>query len=408
LIGGAEMIFHIALKDLKIVFRDKKALAVMLLMPALIIMILGAAFSSMFSSGNTIEKFSIGVVNRDDGLLSKIFINEVLRKEMKDMLNTYVVYEDEADRMLEKKTVPAVIVIPEDFTRNIESNKPTKLQVKSHADAQLKSIVVESVTGGFAQSISLSYASAYAALDTFNKYHLPTPKPVGGIAASTAIMGELQKKLSTGLLDYKEENQDEQKSMNAIQFYSASMLVMFLLFGANNGIALMIEERESRTLSRVLSTRPGRGTVLTGKFLGLMVICFIQAMILILFTRIVYNVNWGDSLPGLLMVTICAVFAAAGFGMMIAGVARTQKAADGLSNILIQVFTFIGGGMIPYYVMPDSMKQLAKVTLNWWAVKGYHDLMLGINFVNILPYCGILLIMGLAYLSIGILKFRTE
>jgi flagellar basal body-associated protein FliL len=44
------MIFHIAFKDLIVLFKDKKALMVLLLMPALIMLILGTALAGAFTS----------------------------------------------------------------------------------------------------------------------------------------------------------------------------------------------------------------------------------------------------------------------------------------------------------------------------------------------------------------------
>ena len=74
------MIFHIAFKDLAIVFKDRRALTTMLLMPILIILILGSALGNMFTKDAAIKKFSIAVVNKDDKFLSRIFVDDVLKK----------------------------------------------------------------------------------------------------------------------------------------------------------------------------------------------------------------------------------------------------------------------------------------------------------------------------------------
>ncbi|MCX7923811.1 MAG: ABC transporter permease [Clostridia bacterium] len=403
------MILHIALKDLKIIFKDKKALMIMLLMPAIIMLILGSALGSVFTDELKINKFSIAVVNNDDGQMSQVFINKVLRESMGDMFNTFVVEGATAEKMLSNKTVPSIIVIPQNFSKNIDSNKPVNIEVKSQIDQQFKSSIVKSVTEGFAQGLSQSSAVAFAALDIFKKHNIPVPKPpMEGMTESMAIMQELQKKLSTEMIKFNESNEERQKNLSGIQYYSATMLVMFMLFGMSQGTKVMVEERESKTLGRIMSTRVGKLNLIMGKFLGLLFICFTQSMILIVFTRVVYGVNWGNSIPGLLLITFCAVFAGAALGMMIATIAKTPGAADGIGQAFIQVFTLIGGGMIPLFVMPDFVKYMANFTLNSWATKGYNDLMMGMGIDAILPYCGILIVMGMGYLSVGIARFKVE
>lgn len=402
------MVLHISLKDLKVVFRDIKALAVLLLMPALIIFILGSALGSMFSGNLAIGKFSIGVVNKDDGLMSQVFINQVLRNSLSDMVDTYVVDEDKADEMLREKTVPAVVVIPEDFSNNMDNGNPVKIIVKSQLDSQLKASIISSVTEGFAQSISLGYAGASAAVGVFYKYGIPIEKPVEGMSDTTAVMVQLQDKLNSGMIEFLEETRERQKNLSAIQYYSAAMLVMFMLFGANQGTRLIVEEREMKTLGRIMMTRVRKTDLILGKFFGLVFVCLLQSLILIIFTRFVYGVDWGSSVSGIALVTLCAVFASVGFGMLIAAIAKTSKAADGMGMLFIQIFSLVGGGMIPYFVLPESIKSAARVTPNWWAVKGYHDLMLGAGFNTVLPYCGILIGISVLYLSVGIMRFRVE
>ena len=63
------MFLHIAFKDLKTIFRDKKALALLILMPLLIILILGSALSKTFTEESSIKKFKVCVVNNDNGFI---------------------------------------------------------------------------------------------------------------------------------------------------------------------------------------------------------------------------------------------------------------------------------------------------------------------------------------------------
>lgn len=400
------MIFNIALKDLKVIFRDRKALAIMLIMPAVIMLILGSALGPMFESTLAIDKFIIAVVDKDDSTNSQRFYQEFLRGQMGHMFETYIVNEDRANEMLKKEIVPSVIVIPEDFGLNISNNSPIQIEVRSRAGENFKTGIVKAVVEGYANGYSRYNAVSVALEEILKDKPDMIEKPFRGISNKDALMFDLQSKFENSFIDFNEDNQEENKLVTGMQYYCAGMLVMFVLFGAGMGVKHMAEERENRTLRRLMTTRTGKASVLTGKFLGLMLITLTQALILIVFTSLVYGVDWGNSVLGVLLVTVSCTFTASGLGMMIAAIARTMKAADGISQLVVQLFTVLGGGMIPIYMMPDGIKILSKVTVNWWAVNGYYDLMLGGSFIAVLPYCTVMVLMGIVYLGIGIVRFR--
>ncbi len=401
------MVLHIAFKDLKVLIKDRKAIMMLLLMPALIMLILGTALGSTFSSELAVKKFPIGVVNKDEGQMSQIFINMVLRGDLSKTLSTFVVDEGKANEMLKNKAVSSIIIIPEDFSEKVDGFKDVKLEIKSNADDKIKSNIVESVARGFAHSTSVNYGSAYALIDTFNEFKLPVPSPENGMSKATAVMMELQKNLNSEMVKFKEANQEKTKSVSAMQYYSAAMLVMFLMFSAMSAISNMIEERENRTLSRIMGTRATKVRLVAGKCIGLLLIGGAQSLILIVFTRLVYGVDWGEPLFGLGLITLCAVFACSGLGMFVAAVSKTLKAANGIGTTIVQVFTAIGGGMIPIYVLPAFIRTLSNVTPNWQAMDGYYKLMQGAGVAAVLPNCLLLAAMGIVYLGIGILKFRS-
>lgn len=438
------MIFQIAMKDLKIVFRDKKALAIMLVMPAVIMFILGNALGPMFEDSNPIERFTVVVVNKDEGILSQVLINDVFRKHGSDVLNTFLESdEDKANEMLKNKKVSSVVIIPEGFTRRFFEGYDTNIGVKTQADQQYKASIVKSLTEGFCRQIFLYWAAASSGVEVLsevpkeerlnthfmNKPSTSKEEVLREVPKEESILGEkseefppdlklvmfdMQQKTGEGILEFYEdiesngEGQEKHETVSGMQYYSAAMLVMFILFGASTGTKLMVEERQSNTLGRLLTTGVGKVSLAAGKFLGLLLITFTQAMILIVFTRFSYGVDWGRSIDGVVIITVCAAFSGSGLGMMIGSMAKTSSGAEGLSQLFIQTFTIIGGGMMPLYMMPGFLRVIAKGTLNWWAVNGYYDLMLGSGFTDILPCCGVLVLMGVLYLGIGVARFKTQ
>jgi ABC-2 type transport system permease protein len=170
---------------------------------------------------------------------------------------------------------------------------------------------------------------------------------------------------------------------------------------------MMLEEKENRTLGRIIGSGVSRFQLICGKCIGLAVVGCLQSLILVIFTMLVYRVNWGGPLYALILLSLCVVYVSSGFGMFIAAIGKTIKAANNLGEILIMVFTALGGGMMPFYLFPQVMKIISNVTPNRHAMDAYYKLMQGAGFNEIIPNCIILLIMGTVFLSVGISKFKT-
>ncbi|HEY9059010.1 MAG TPA: ABC transporter permease [Pseudobacteroides sp.] len=395
------MVFHIAIKDLKVLAKDRKALLMLLLMPALIMLILGTALSSAFGGDAAVSKFTVGVVDKDKGSESAIFI-DVLKKYYTDLFEVVEDSEDEAVKKLQSNKSSAVIVIPEGYTRSILSGKNTEVEIKTKNDDQIKGQIVSGSVEGYMNNLSVSIKGYSAFLDMFK-----VPSGEEGDKSPEFIVTGLMQSLSGDVVKFVEATKEKTRPISAIQYYSVAMLVMFLLFSAVTGISMMIEERDNNTLGRIIGAGVSKSRLMIGKCMGLMLIGCIQMLILIIFTRFAYGVNWGGPVYGIAVVSFCAVFASSGFGMFVAAVGKTMKAANGMGTMAVQVFTILGGGMVPIYVLPSFLRTLSNVTPNWQAMDGYYKLMQGVPFSEVIPNCLVLLLMGAVFLTIGITKFRT-
>lgn len=63
--------------------------------------------------------------------------------------------------------------------------------------------------------------------------------------------------------------------------------------------------------------------------------------------------------------------AAAGFGLMLATLARTRAQLSGMSTIIILTMSSLGGSMFPRFLMSETMQKMGLLTFNAWALDGY-------------------------------------
>jgi ABC-2 type transport system permease protein len=162
------------------------------------------------------------------------------------------------------------------------------------------------------------------------------------------------------------------------------------------------------TLARLLSTPTSTRAILWGKVSGTFAIGLFQLTSLIVLTSVIYRVDWGSSLSGLVGLTITTVFAATGLAVFVAALARTARTADLLSLIIVQISSLAGGSMFPLQAMPDFMKTVAKATVNGWAITGYTNLMGGGGLESILQPTLALTVMGFVLVAIGAWRLSLE
>ena len=156
-----------------------------------------------------------------------------------------------------------------------------------------------------------------------------------------------------------------------ISFYAAAIGVMFLLFTASGSAGALLDEAESGTLDRVLSSRVTMTTLMMGKLSFNTLLAFTQLVVMFLWAWAVFKLDLFTHIPGFVVMGLCTAFAVAAFGMLLASLCRTRAQLGSLSTILILTMSAVGGSMFPRYLMPEAMQKAGLWTINAWAIDGF-------------------------------------
>jgi ABC-2 type transport system permease protein len=163
----------------------------------------------------------------------------------------------------------------------------------------------------------------------------------------------------------------ENKNNPMISFYAAAIGVMFLLFTASGAAGSLLDEAESGTLDRVLSSRVTMGTLLTGKLCYSALLAFSQLVIMFLWAWLVFKLDFLPHLAGFIIMGVSTAFAVAAFGMLLASICKTRAQLGPLSTLVILIMSSIGGSMFPRFLMPEAMQKAGLLTINAWAIDGF-------------------------------------
>jgi ABC-2 type transport system permease protein len=141
---------------------------------------------------------------------------------------------------------------------------------------------------------------------------------------------------------------------------------MFVLFAITLSARAIVEERKKGTLERLLTTRLSVGQLFVGKFLSSVSRGFVQTLILLVLTYIVFQLFTPLSFLKCLVIALIFAAAASALGLVIASVARTEDSATWIAVFFTMAMVMLSGTF--FEVTEGSvMHSLSKISINTYA-----------------------------------------
>jgi len=194
----------------------------------------------------------------------------------------------------------------------------------------------------------------------------------------------------------------QNKNNPMVSFYAAAIGVMFLLFTASSAGGSLLDEAESGTLDRVLSSRVTMGTLLAGKLCYCSLLAFSQLVVMFVWAWLVFKLDFISHLAGFAIMGVSTAFAVGAFGMLLASTCRTRAQLGPLSTLVILIMSSVGGSMFPRFLMPEAMQKAGLLTINAWAIDGFTKVFWRDEPVSHLwPQVLVLLVVGIALFLIA-------
>jgi ABC-2 type transport system permease protein len=163
----------------------------------------------------------------------------------------------------------------------------------------------------------------------------------------------------------------QNKSNVIAALYAAGIGVMFLLFTASNAGGALLEENESGTLDRILTTRLTLTQLLLGKLAYLWSLGFTQICVMFLWGALAFRLQLFQHIGGFLIMALTTSLATSAFGLLLASICRTRAQLGALSTLVVLSLSAIGGSMFPRFLMPAGLQKAGLVLFNSWALDGF-------------------------------------
>jgi ABC-2 type transport system permease protein len=363
--------------------RDRVAQALTFALPVLFFTIFASVFGNQ--GGNTTSRIRVAVVDEDGSDFSRRVV-EGLQKEnglgvrmtVDDQGKGALLDRNSAQTLVKKGDVPVAVIIPGGLGSSVAEFNQNSGAPRIQLLADVSDRIAPPTVSGLLQKVAMTSAPDVLmqnGMKQFERYAgalTPGQRAVVDAwvpalrhqsAANTSIMG-----IGIDTVDVMRQGKT---NGSLISFYAAGVGVMFLLFSVSGASGALLDEVDTGTLDRVLSTRVGMTGLLVGKWVFITLLGMMQLSVMFLWGRFVFGVDLFHHLPGFAVMTAFTASAAAGFGLLLATLARTRAQLSGMGTIIILTMSSLGGSMFPRFLMSDTMQKLGLLTFNAWALDGY-------------------------------------
>jgi ABC-2 type transport system permease protein len=359
--------------------RDRAALAMSFLLPAVFFLIFAAIFSG--ATGEQLRlKVAIADEVRSDSstrLLEALRLDPALLPVGDDALSA-----DEVRELVRRGTADAGIIVR-------AGGEP--LESLGGFGAAPIVIVTDPVRGVAAPMLTGQVQKAYFAalpdvalgnvvslledefLELTDEQRADLESGLAEIRAESEDAMEQGRETGWGFQDLAEREDVVGRSaaLNHVAYYAGGVAVLFLLFSAVHGAITLLEEKDSGILDRILAGPGSTAVLVNGKFLFLTLQGFVQIGVIFVIAWMVHGVDLPGHVGPWALTTLAASAAASGMALALATACRTRRQAQTLANVAILVLSALGGSMVPRFFMPPLLQDLGWITPNTWALEAY-------------------------------------
>jgi ABC-2 type transport system permease protein len=171
----------------------------------------------------------------------------------------------------------------------------------------------------------------------------------------------------------------------------------------------IVTERVAGTLLRLRVAPLSRGQFLAGKGLACFLASVAVALFLLLLGNIVFDVRLEDPAE-LALAIFCTGVCFVGIMMLMATIGKTQQSVAGAGWGILVLLAMFGGGMIPLVFMPDWMQTASNFSPIKWGILALEGaIWRGFSWMEMLKPCAILVSIGVVCFALGVkILERTE
>ncbi|MBN2148566.1 MAG: ABC transporter permease [Anaerolineales bacterium] len=313
------------------------------------------------------------------------------------------------------------VIIPENFTAAlIEEGKTAAITLYQDPTLTLGPQIVHAMIGLMVEYLSGTKVGMQVVVDQLQE----NGQSVDGARAQQIAMTFLQQAMggsqastemgATPLVAVRNPQGSNQEKANTFELIirgvMSGMMVFYAFFTGGATAQSIITEDEKGTLPRLFTTPTPHSTVLTGKFLSVGLTILVQVMVLLIFGRLVFAVQWGDLLS-VALATVGLVIISSTCGLFVISLLKNSRQAG---VVFGGVFTTTGMiGLIKVFAggapnLPKALDTASLLVPQGWAMRAFTQAMDGKPLQQVLMTLTVVLVWSAVFFAVGVWRMQKR
>lgn len=321
-------------KEVRQLKRDHRMLFVIFSFPVLLLVMFGYAINF------DVKNITLAVYDQDRSTMSREIINS-LESSGYFIVVAHLNKLSEADKYLNDKKSQVVIVIPNDFSKKINSSQNTAIQYLIDGVDGNTAAIIQNYVNSATFSFSNKFSQEILARNGMKSY-----QPI----ALEAVFWY-------------------NPSLQTTKFLVPGLIAMILIITAVISVSLSLVREKERGTQEQLNVSPlSSMELLLGKVIPYLVIALINAVLILIASYFLFGVEIKGSYIELLLTTSLFLFTSTALGIFISAVSDSQQVAFTLATFISLLPSIILSG----FVFPiDNMPLFVQIITNITPTKFY-------------------------------------
>lgn len=395
-------ILDIAYKDWVQLVRDRKVFLFLLIMPIAFTFLLGYAFGG-FSSSASDARLPVGLLDLDSSRMSKQLREMFAESEVIRLEDVPAREVADLEELVADNKIAGAIVIPSGYGRTILTGKPARLTLLADTSTS-PGMTIQAEVVSLANRLDSTAQTA-----TIMEQTIGDRAPFE-YAFKQALADWKNPPIAVAETTSSVITKEKQAGQNAgLAHNSPGMMLQFAIAGLLTGAQVIVAERKSRALQRLLTTATRRVHILLGHYVAIFVMLLGQFIVLILFGWLILKVDYMREPGAILLVATSSALCIAALGLLIGVLAQSEEQAVMFSLVPMFLLAGLGGAWVPLEATGELFQTIGHLSPVAWAMDGFKNISIrGLGFESALIPSSALIGYAILFFLIATLRFRAS
>jgi len=416
----------LAIKDLRQLARDRQTAIFLVVMPVVFTLMFGFAFGGM-GSGEEDPRLPVGWMDLDKGAPLSAGLRQLLETSgvvrLVPLEPSETTPDDaslsDAARQVQEGELAAALIVPAGYSRSYLAGQEPRLEM----------IVDQAESAGLAawneiQLAAARLAGAVQAARLSAKAFQAQAESRGAVAldGETERAAFLEETIQRALLAWQDPpltvdvrqgaalgGEEVDVMQSGFSHMSPSMMVQFAIAGLIGAASILVIERKSGALRRLLTTAISRTEIILGHYLAMVLMILGQLAILIAFGQLALGVDYMREPVATILVAVATALWSAALGLLIGVLAQSDDHVVIYSLVAMFLLAGLGGAWVPLEFTAKTFQAIGRLLPSAWAMNGFENIVIrGLSLESVLLGVAIMLGYAVGILALAVWRFRFE